>query len=174
MGNLPQLFMRKPDMNGLPPLFLPEGFSLHNHVEGTEEIWESIIEDAFGHHFSFDASIRNGGGYKPEYVLYIAKNGVDIATVTAVEKETFPGEGWFRMVGTRTAARGQGAGRLVLTAALHSLAARGYQSVVLSTDDFRLPAISLYRSLGFEPLLTHESHEARWAAVFEKLDAAKR
>lgn len=157
-------------MDNLPPLFLPAGFSLHNHIEGREDVWESIIEEAFGNHYSFDKSIRNGGGYKPEYVIYIAKDCYDIATATAVEKETYPGEGWFRMVGTRPSARGQGAGRLALIAALNSLAARGYRSTVLSTDDWRLPAISLYLSLGFEPVMEHESHPERWKKIFAELE----
>ncbi len=170
MGALPQLFMRQPDITNLPPLALPEGFSLHSHIEGQDKNWEDLIEKAFGAHFSFNDFIVNGGGYKPEYVLYIAKDGVDIATATAVEKDIFPGEGWFRMIGTAPEARGMGAGRLVCLAALHSLAARGYKSVVLSTDDARIPAIKLYLALGFEPIYTHESHEERWKKVFEKIN----
>ena len=171
MGALPQLFMRQPDITHLPPLALPEGFSLHSHIEGQDKNWEDLIEKAFGSHFSFNDFIVNGGGYKPEYVLYIAKDGVDIATATAVEKDIFPGEGWFRMIGTAPEARGLGAGKLVCLAALHSLAARGYKSVVLSTDDARIPAIKLYLSLGFEPIFTHESHEERWKAVMEKINS---
>lgn len=163
---LPQLFMRNKDITHLPPFLLPLGFSLHNHCEGTEDNWESIIEKAFGTKYSFERSIRNGGDYKPEHVLYIAKDGVDISTATAVEKEDFPGEGWFRMVGTVPEARGLGAGKLVCLAALHSLAARGYKSAVLSTDDERIAAIKLYLSLGFEPIFTHESHEARWDKIY--------
>ena len=71
------------------------------------------------------------------------------------------------MIGAHADARGLGAGRLVCLAALHSLRERGYRSVVLSTDDFRIPAISLYLSLGFEPVYSHESHKARWEKVFE-------
>ena len=171
MGALPQLFMRQPDITHLPPLALPEGFSLHSHIEGQDKNWEDLIEKAFGSHFSFNDFIVDGGGYKPEYVLYIAKDGVDIATATAVEKDIFPGEGWFRMIGTAPEARGLGAGKLVCLAALHSLAARGYKSVVLSTDDARIPAIKLYLSLGFEPIFTHESHEERWKAVMEKINS---
>lgn len=170
MGALPQLFMRQPDITNLPPLALPEGFSLHSHIEGQDKNWEDLIEKAFGSHFSFNDFIVNGGGYKPEYVLYIAKDGVDIATATAVEKDIFPGEGWFRMIGTAPEARGLGAGKLVCLAALHSLAARGYKSVVLSTDDARIPAIKLYLSLGFEPIFTHESHEERWKKVMENIN----
>lgn len=169
MEALPQLFMRHPNLEQLPPLALPHGFTLHNHIEGTEKNWETLIERAFGNHYSFDDFIRNGGGYKPEYVLYLSKDGKDIATATAVEKDIFPNEGWFRMVGVDPAARGLGAGRLIALAALHSLAARGYKTAVLSTDDDRIPALNLYYSLGFRPIFTHESHEKRWAAVLPRL-----
>ena len=46
-----------------------------------------------------------------------------------------------------------------------SLRERGYKSVVLSTDDERIPALTLYYSLGFRPVYSHESHKARWEAV---------
>ena len=167
MEKLPQLIMRNPDITSLPPLSLPEGFALHSHVLGMEPVWESLIEDAFGRHYSFESCIRNGGGFRPEYVLYLSRNGKDIATTTAVEKDAFPGEGWFRMVGVASQERGKGAGRLIGLAALHSLAARGYKSAVLSTDDERIPAIRLYLSLGFEPVYLHESHRQRWENVFK-------
>lgn len=169
MEALPQLFMRHPNLENLPPIFLPPGVGLFNHREGHEKEWEELIEDAFGMHYSFEDCIRNGGDYKPEYVLYLSKDGRDIATTTAVENDKFPGEGWFRMVGVTPDARGIGAGKLIALAALHSLAARGYKTAVLSTDDYRIPAINLYYNLGFRPIYTHESHEERWAKVLQQL-----
>lgn len=162
--------MRRNDLTHLPPFFLPEGLSLLNHTEGMDSVWEDLIEKAFDHHYAFNDCIKNGGGYRPEYVLYIAKNSVPIATATAVEKEDFPAEGWFRMIATAPEARGHGAGRLVCFAALHCLAARGYKTAVLSTDDFRIPAIKLYLSLGFEPIYTHESHKERWEKVMQTIN----
>lgn len=165
----PQLIMRKPSLDDLPPLILPEGFSIHTHDEKLDSLWEDLVEKSFGYRFSFDKFVRNGGHYRPEYVFYLAENGRDIATATAVEKDEFPGEGWFRMVGTLPEARGRGAGKLVCTAALHSLRERGYHSCLLSTDDHRIPAIRLYLSLGFRPYMTHESHPARWEAIMKTL-----
>lgn len=163
---LPQLIMRASDLTNLPPIELHNGLTLHTHRDGDEESWENIIESAFGTHFDFGLLDRLGG-YKPEYVIYAEREGKNIATATAVENPKYPGEGWFRMIGAHADARGLGAGRLVCLAALHSLRERGYRSVVLSTDDFRIPAISLYLSLGFEPVYSHESHKARWEKVFE-------
>lgn len=169
MGNLPQIFMRHPDITNLPPLNLPDGITLHTHIEGEEKNWENLIVRAFGQHYSFDDFIRNGGDYKPEHVLYLSKDGIDIATTTAVEKDTFPDEGWFRMVGVDPDCRGIGAGKLIALAALHSLADRGYKTVVLSTDDNRIPAIKLYYRLGFRPIYTHESHAERWEKIMPQL-----
>ena len=67
-----------------------------------------------------------------------------------------------------------GAGPAGLTAALYALRDRGYTSALLSTDDYRIPAISLYLSLGFRPLFTHESHKERWRAVLKAISSEKR
>ena len=171
MDNLPQLFMRHPDITNIPDLTLPEGMTIHTHTEGDEKNWETLIESAFGQHYSFDEFIRNGGGYAPEYVLYLSKDGKDIATTTAVEKDIYPGEGWFRMVGVLPASRGLGAGKLIALAALHSLRDRGYKTAVLSTDDERIAALCLYYKLGFRPLYTHESHKERWEKLLPILTA---
>lgn len=163
-----QLIMRNPDITKIPELILPEGFSIHTHKEGMEKIWEDIIEDAFGMHFDFEFLI-NAGDYSPEKVLYLKKDEKIIATTTAVENSKYPGEGWFRMVGVRKDAQGMGAGKKISLAALNSLKARGYKSAVLSTDDFRIPAIKLYLSVGFEPVYEDSTHKARWQKIFEQL-----
>lgn len=164
MENLPQLIMRHPNITELPPLEPTSGITLHTHRDGDEAAWEQIIESAFEKHFDFELLIRLGG-YDPSYVIYAEKDGKEIATATAVENPLYPGEGWFRMIGAHKDARGLGAGRLVCLAALHSLKNRGYKTAVLSTDDDRIPALTLYYSLGFRPVYTHESHKARWDAI---------
>lgn len=169
----PQLIMRNPDITKTPKLVLPEGFSVHAHEPGREKVWEEIIESSFGSRFDFDFLIK-AGDYSPEKVLYLSKDGRDIATTTAVENSRYPGEGWFRMVGVRKDAQGMGAGKLISTAALNALAQRGYRSAVLSTDDHRISAIRLYLSVGFEPMYAHESHALRWKKVLEGIENEKK
>ena len=53
--------------------------------------------------------------------------------------------------------------------AMLSLRDRGYKTAVLSTDDERIAALSLYYSLGFRPIYEHESHPARWEAVIKTI-----
>jgi len=171
MSALPQLVMRNPDITRLPMPALKDGWALVRHSEspGMESLWEAIIESAFDRHFAFDFLI-NAGNYNPEHVLYLTVGGKPVATTTAVENDNYPNEGWFRMVGVHKDAQGTGAGRAIALAALHDLRARGYKSAMLSTDDRRIPAISLYLSLGFEPVYSHESHEARWKTVLEEIN----
>ena len=45
----------------------------------------------------------------------------------------------------------------------------GYRRVYLSTDDFRLPALKVYLTVGFEPLMYADDMPARWSAVRRKL-----
>ena len=168
MENLPQLIMRISDLSALPPLAPKDGITVRTHREGDEAAWEEIVESAFGYHYDFDLLIRLGG-YDPDYVIYAEKDGRLIATASAVENPAYPGEGWFRMVGAHRNARGLGAGRLVCLAALHSLRERGYKSALLSTDDERIPALTLYYSLGFRPVYAHKSHKARWEAILPKI-----
>ena len=173
--SLPQLIMRNPDITTLPPLTLPEGFTLYHHKEdcGMETVWEEIIQSAFGTHFSFDFLIK-AGDYHPTHVLYLSHNGRPIATASAVEHQNYPGEGWYRMVGVRADAQGLGAGKKIALAALYALRDRGYKSALLSTDDNRIPAIGLYLSLGFRPLYTHESHKERWEKVLKTVEEQKK
>jgi len=138
-----------------------------------EAVWEDIIESAFGKRYKFDFLIK-AGDYSPEHVLYLTVNGKPIATTTAVESPTYAGEGWYRMVGVHADAKGIGAGKKIALAALYALRERGYKSAMLSTDDARIPALSMYISLGFEPYYCHESHKERWEKVFEEIAKVKR
>ena len=165
---LPQLMMRHPALSFAADPVLPEGYAIRTHEAGMEAVWEDVIKDAFGHPYSF-SFMKDRPEYDPKTVFYLEKDEEAIATATAVENPLYPGEGWFRMVGVRSCARGLGAGRLIASYALADLRRRGYKTALLSTDDRRIPAIALYLSLGFEPYITHESHEARWKAVMHEL-----
>ena len=70
--------------------------------------------------------------------------------------------------------RGLGLGRAVCLGVLGFFAGRGYESVTLSTDDVRLPAIALYLSLGFAPEMTRGAMPGRWEKIMRQLDAGSR
>jgi mycothiol synthase len=67
--------------------------------------------------------------------------------------------------------RGRGLGLVVCRAVLGFIGRCGYDRAFLRTDDFRLPAIQTYLTLGFQPVLVDPSHPARWDAIRQLLTA---
>jgi mycothiol synthase len=64
---------------------------------------------------------------------------------------------------------GRGLGRAVCAAVVRRFLSAGYRRIYLKTDDWRLPAISIYLRLGFVPFLYADDMAPRWAAVCEKV-----
>jgi len=173
MSDLPQLKMKHPDLSKLPPLTLPEEITIHTEQDDSIEKWKEIIADSFGSSFDYEKTIRQSYGYHPEGVFFAALNGVDSATATMVEKDSHTGYGWIHMVGALSAAKGHKLGYYVVLAALHHIRRRGFNKAGLTTDDWRIPAIKTYLSLGFEPWIEHESHPDRWEKILSELNIKK-
>ena len=101
--------------------------------------------------------------------------GRDIVAATFASPQQFPSRaGVLDYVVSHPNHRGKGLGRAVCTAVLRFFVDRGYESVVLLTDDWRLPAIGLYLSLGFVPEMTRGDMPSRWKAVMARLEERKR
>ena len=83
-------------------------------------------------------------------------------------------EGVLDYVVTHPDHRGKSLGRATCTEVSRFLVARGCKAVSLSTDDWRLPAIHIYLSMGFRPVMKRNEMPARWAAVCEKLKESGR
>jgi mycothiol synthase len=83
----------------------------------------------------------------------------------------FGGElGW---VAASVAHRGQGLGRAVCAAATARLIHAGYRRIYLRTDDWRLPALKIYLTLGYMPLLygpEPERMRTRWKTICDALN----
>ncbi len=83
-------------------------------------------------------------------------------------------EGLIDYVVTHPEHRGKGLGRVTCTEVARFLVARGCKAVSLNTDDWRLPAIHIYLSMGMSPVMTREDMPERWAAVYQKLKESGR
>jgi len=81
-------------------------------------------------------------------------------------------QGYIHMVAAHPASRGKGIGHAMLAYALEKLEARGCTYSILTTDDFRLPAIKTYLDAGFRPVLWSDpdsDQRGRWDAVIAAL-----
>ena len=121
----------------------------------------------------FNKVIRSVKGIDPEKDLFfvVAPNGQKIATsalVTNKEKNS----GYLHMVAAIPDFRNIGLGYAMLSFALNIAEERGLDFCLLTTDDYRLPAIKNYLVGGFRPVI-YEDPESnmreRWLAVAEKL-----
>ena len=79
-------------------------------------------------------------------------------------------EGVLDYVATHPDHQGRGLGRATCTAVSRYLVEQGCETVQLLTDDWRLPAIHLYLSMGFEPVMSRGDMPERWAAIMSDLE----
>lgn len=163
-----QLIMRNSHLADVPDLKIPEGYRVHTEEEGSKEIWKDIVKSSFDFDEEYDDK-TNRPGWTPERMFFVEIDGKDVATATSYDHWDYPGEGFLHMVGTRKDCLGKGAGSLVTLAVLNWLKQNGYKSAVLSTDDWRLPALKMYYKLGFRPVNNREDMPARWAEVYKNL-----
>jgi len=165
-----KLVMTRDTLADLPPLELPEGYSLKSFqpVDVTE--WESIIRISFAREIAFGDKIGFEAPFHPDKILFIRHQGLAVATAVAWEKEGCGADcGYLHMVGALPGHSGKGIGYTIALAALHRMREEGKKKAMLETDDFRLAAIRVYSKLGFRPLMTEPDHQERWHAVFARL-----
>ena len=122
---------------------------------------------------SFDKIIRSVKGIEPEKDLFfvVDESGRRVATSTLIhnkEKNT----GYLHMVAALPAVRNKGIGHAMLSFAIDMAEDRGIDHCILTTDDYRLPAIKNYVCGGFLPVLydgLDDEMRKRWQEVAEKL-----
>ena len=167
--------MDRPDLEGLPTVRLPEGYRLERAREGFEATWAGIINAAFGDENWTAASCREqfSGHERFEHEgMFFAVSPEGEAVATAFAWLDTPDErvcGRVHWVGSLPEHRGKGLGRAVTLAVLHYFRASSFARAFLETESYRLPAIRLYLSLGFEPTPRDAEHEECWREIMEKI-----
>ncbi|MFQ7747572.1 MAG: N-acetyltransferase family protein [Eubacteriales bacterium] len=105
---------------------------------------------------------------KEEGIFLAEIDGEVVGTATGY----FNGDGksgTVHMVSVLDKARGRKLGRAVCGRVLQYLKENGCTQIVLTTDDFRIPAIKTYLSLGFQPVQNNEEMRRRWGAILSRL-----
>lgn len=172
-----QLKMIRPHLEGLPELEIPELCVLRAYQPGDDEHWVRIMNDSIGSGWTaekFRAEMISRPEFRAGAIFIAVLRGVPQGTAAAwptlrPPDESEGAEGYVHMVGVSPEARGHGLGWLVTLATLRWFQERGFARVFLTTDDWRLPAISIYLKLGFQPVIPNEEHAERWAAVRREL-----
>jgi mycothiol synthase len=162
-----QLHMRRPNLENLPPLALPDGYTLRESSSGDEAGIAALLQTTFGDTWTSDRVAREltqSDDVKKTFVL--ENNGEIVATASArLLPEAYPDAGYVHYVAALPDHAGKRLGYLASLATLHEFVRLNCKTAVLDTDDFRLPAIKTYLNLGFAPYHRDGTHEARWAAI---------
>ena len=96
-------------------------------------------------------------------------NETHVALTFASQETPVPRVGRLDYVAADPDHQGRGLGKAVCAAVIRYLLDRDYPSVVLSTDDWRRPAIKTYLRLGFRPKMIREDMPERWRVILEEL-----
>ena len=158
----------------LPPLVVPEGYSLSTYRDESDKAaWVACCRDGLVGDDAkpdvFDTSIGRAADCVPERdCLFLDHGGEHVATITAIYH---PDRrlGHLHMVAVRKDFRGRGLGHVIVAAALSKLSADDPDEVFLKTDDWRLPAIKSYLRAGFQPKEVEPDEHGRWAQIFLNL-----
>ena len=171
---LPQLVMRRPSLDDVPPVEMPAGYAVRAFRPGDEDGWNAVMDVAFDRRpgqSDFAREMAADPAYRPERVQLIAdESGRVVATASCWQQARFGQDSMtLHWVGVHPGHRGRRLGWWVSLAALHHGIGEGFARAWLLTDDFRVAALRTYLRMGFTPVLAHDSHAPRWREILERL-----
>lgn len=154
---LPQLCMRLTVTPGfdLPEPHVPLGYDLRSYQPGDESRWADLLNQGeFGQRFNaqkvseyMEIPERRAGS------RIVVKNGNLLASTFATMQEEADNLSSLDYVVSHSEYRGLGLGRIVCESVVKYCVDIGRNDVILHTDDWRIPALGLYLSMGFVPNL---------------------
>ena len=173
MNQLNQLRMVKLNMSDIPDANVLHEYELRVLRPDEKNKWELLCDKAFEKvaHYDFHNEEESKKGYVADGVIAIFHGDKIIATGTAICNHEQPdGFGYVHNIAADFDYSGKRLGYEVVAAVLRRLRDDGFDKAELTTDDFRLPAIKTYCSLGFIPdLSVDETMRGRWESIYKIL-----
>jgi mycothiol synthase len=145
----------------LPDVALPDGVSLRGFVPGRdEEAWLAVNRAAFAHHpeqgnmsrADLDARMAEPWFDPAGFLLAVDADGRILGfhwTKVHPRHGEHPAIGEVYVVGVAPEAQGTGLGKALTVAGIKHLQQQGLHAVMLYVDADNIPAVALYRRLGF-------------------------
>lgn len=170
-----QLKMLWPEhmLDSAPEVKVPNGYTLRTYQPGDEPGFYKVMDLAG--FTGWDDTVLQPWLLKilPDgwFLIEHDVSGEIVATAMAnhhpQELHPFAGElGW---VAGHPDHKGKGLGMAVCGSAVRRLLRGSYKHLYLNTDDWRLPAITVYLRLGWVPFLYAADMEERWRVVCDQL-----
>jgi len=157
-----------------PELQMPGGYRLRGFRIGDEESYIALMHVAGFDSWNRDnleAVLKNA---VPNGIVFVEHEESSCIAATAMgwykPSVTLPDSYEMGWVAGDPVHKGKGLGKVVTAAATRALLEHGARCIYLLTDDWRLPAISVYLGVGYVPLFYISDMRTRWRNVFLKLD----
>jgi len=168
-----QMLLPEGALASLPPAIAADGYDIRAFEPGDEAGHITVMRSATFDGWNEDQLQAALLKTLPDGMFLAIHQGSNAIVGTAAathnpsEHHPFGGElGW---VAVSPEHRGHGLGRAVCAAAIERLVRAGYRRIYLRTDDWRLPAIKVYLTLGFLPFLFADDMPGRWRAICAEL-----
>jgi mycothiol synthase len=155
---------------------IPAGYHMRAFAEGDEEDWcRCCIDGALGvseiSTAQFERSMKADSRVDTRNIdLMYGERGV--AGTATYQFGHVPGEAYLHMVAIAREHRGKGLSRCLTLYVIDKILRAGNDTIILTTDDWRLAAIKTYINCGFAPCITDKVSKDRWGAVLGKYMSA--
>ena len=159
----------------MPESKIPDGYELRGYQIGDEDSWVDLY-NAGGFGTPWDRARFDEYMTAPERKegsVVVARGDRILAATFASVEVGMERTGRVDFVVSHPEVRGLGLGRAVCSGVVRYLMDKGYDNVILYTDDWRIPAIGLYLSMGFEPQMNRGDMPGRWQRVMEQLEVGR-
>lgn len=160
--------MVRETLSDLPALVPPpRTVTIRPYTPADEPAWNALIAAAYPELADEPATLAGIFGDQAAELparmgLLVAKNDPDQLLGSATAWFGDDNVARLHWVAVTPALQGGGLGRPLVSWALHQMKALGHTSAYLMTEDFRLSAIGLYRSLGFKPEPRDAGEQQAW------------
>ncbi len=162
-----QLKMKLKELSLCSSTPLPEGVIIRTYAP---ELWHDLnnalvgINERLYNEEEMDSVILHHPEVSHDGVFIAYLDGAPVGTTTScVNSDTKVGT--VHMVSVTQAARGKKLGKILCERAIQYQLDHGCREIILTTDDFRLPAIKIYLDFGFVPVLWDDDMIERWSNI---------
>ncbi len=164
-----EVMMVRNELGNLPVYSLPFVFQIKAFMEGDQDTWVKI------HQITEDYHSINHELYYREFGTDLQKlsdrqffvcdqKGRAVGTATAWEDNEIIGQGFGRIhwVAVLPEFQGRGLAKALTSEVCQRFQKLGYNKALVTTENFRLNAIHIYRKFGFEPFPRNETEKQFW------------
>ncbi len=153
---------------------LPEGYTVRGMKFEEIEQWNDVSTALTGEPWSFDKFLQEMVFNPPFdlspahiYCAYDSEGKMMSTAAACVDPVKHIAD--LHMVSARPECRGKGLGKAVCAECVKFFEDTGCVEALLSTDDFRKPAIAIYLKLGYRPWLYEDDMLGRWNVIFGEM-----